>query len=78
MSVALLIGSASSPVLLVAGGNLLHSPAVAVRIAGEDERAPGELLDIANLHPPLDELPTRSVYVRDDHLHTLDGARLRL
>jgi hypothetical protein len=57
---------------------LLHGPAVAVRIAEEDERASGEILDLAHLHPPLHELPTRGLYIRDDQLNALEGARLRL
>jgi len=42
---------------------LLHSPAVAVRIAEEDERAPSELPDLADINPPLDELRTRGIDV---------------
>ena len=34
-----------------ASGELLHRPAVAVRIAEEEERAPVELLDLADLDP---------------------------
>src|SRR5918997_7172254 len=63
---------------LIASGNLLHGPAVAVRIAEEDERAPDEVLNLGDFHSPLEELRARGVYVRDDHLHTLDGAGLRL
>ena len=36
---------------LAAREDLLHGPAVAVRIAEEDERAPGELLDLATSTP---------------------------
>src|SRR6266571_500938 len=35
-----------------ARGDLLHGPAVAVRVGEEDERAPGELLDFAHLDAP--------------------------
>jgi len=39
------------PELLLARRDLLHGPAVAVRIAEEDERAPGKILDVADLDP---------------------------
>ena len=48
---------------LRAGRQLLYGPAVAVRVAEEDERAPGELLDLTDLHAPLHELGTRGVDV---------------
>ena len=48
---------------LAARRQLLHGPAVAVRIAEEDERAPGELPDLADLDPPRDELGTRGMDV---------------
>jgi hypothetical protein len=48
---------------LLAGGQLLHGPAVAVRIAEEDERAPVELLDFADLDPTLNEFGACGLYV---------------
>ena len=72
------LGIVVDAALLIASGNLLHGPAIAVRIAEEDERAPVELLHLADIRPSLGELRTRCVYVRDDQLHTLDRARLRL
>src|SRR5712675_1942525 len=39
----------------LAGGHLLDGPTVSVGIAEEDERAPGELLDLAHLHASLRE-----------------------
>jgi hypothetical protein len=53
---------------LFASGYRLYGPAVAVRVAEEDERAPRELLDLADVDPALDELRTRGVYVRDHQL----------
>ena len=55
---------------MMGSGALLHGAAVAVWIAKEDERASGELLNLADLHPTLLEFPTRGVYVRDDELHS--------
>ena len=63
---------------LIASWQLLHGPAVPVRVAEEDERTPVELLDLADLHPALGKLFTRGVYVRDDQLKALYGTRLRL
>jgi hypothetical protein len=57
--------------------NLLHRPAVAVRIAEKDEQATGEVLDLAYVHPPFHELGTSGLYVRDDQLNALEGTRLR-
>ncbi len=52
-------------------GQLLQGPAVAVRIAeGGVQNAP-EILYLADLHPPLDELCTRRLYVRDDQVEAL-------
>src|SRR4051794_30265129 len=34
----------------VLGGDLLYGPAVAVRVGEEEERAPGEPLDVADVH----------------------------
>src|SRR5204862_843187 len=56
---------------LVAHGELLHRPAVAVGVAEEDERPPGEVLDLAHLDPARDELGARSVDVRHDQLQAL-------
>ena len=51
-----------SPVLAEsARRKLLHRPAVAVGIGEEHERAPGELLDLADLHAALGELGARLV-----------------
>jgi hypothetical protein len=57
--------------------NLLHGPAVAVRVAEKDEQAPGEVLDLADIYPPFHELSTSGLYVRDDQLNALEGTRLR-
>ncbi len=43
--------------------NLLHGPAVAVRVAEEDEPAPREVLHLTDLHPALDELGASGVDV---------------
>src|SRR5688572_832675 len=56
-------------------GDLLYGPAVAVRIVEEDERAPVELLDLADLDPSFDELRMCRMDVRDHELKTLGGAR---
>src|ERR687893_1581453 len=77
---------------LIAGRYLLHSPAVAVRIAEEDEphvveslpstsqarRIPVQHLDFTDLHPSLDELRTRRMDVRDDQLQALEQAWLHV
>src|ERR671920_2126990 len=63
---------------LPADGQLLYGPAVAVRIAEEDERAPVEVLHLAYLDPALDQLGTRGPDVRDDELQALDRARRRV
>jgi hypothetical protein len=47
---------------------LLHGPAVPVRVAEEDERAPVELLDLADLDPTLNEFGARGLYVLDYQL----------
>src|SRR5438309_11550703 len=57
---------------LIAGGQLLHGPAVSVRIAEEDERAPVEFLDVAHLDPAPEELRTGAVDVRDHDLEAPD------
>src|SRR4029077_15063902 len=54
--------------------NRLHRPAVAVGIAEEDELAPRELLDLADLHTPRGQFVVCGLDVADDHLHTLHGA----
>ena len=63
--------------LLRRSKNLLHGPAVAVRIAEKDEQPPGEVLDLADVHPPFHERSTSGLYVRDDQLNALEGTRLR-
>ena len=63
---------------LVAGRDLLYGPAVAVGVAEEDERAPVELLDLADIYPPLHELLPRCRHVRDDNLQALHRARWRI
>jgi hypothetical protein len=82
-----LVGSA--PLGLITGGYLLHAPAIAVRIAEEDEsdvievvsftawakRTRVEHMELADLHPSLGELGLRSVYIRDDQVQALEGAR---
>src|SRR5918996_5059142 len=66
----------SRTLLRLARRQLLHRPFVAVRIAEEDELAPRELLDLADLGAALDELGTRSLDVGDHHLHALHRAGL--
>src|SRR5918994_942452 len=56
--------------------NLLDCPAVPIRVLEEDELAPIELLDLGNVHSPLDELCARRVNVGDDHLEALQGTGL--
>src|SRR3712207_4327980 len=69
-------------------GNLLHGPAVAVRVAEEHEpdvvecrpaltqriRAAAQRLDLADLDSALDELRVCLSDVRDDQLEALEGA----
>src|SRR5579859_1215075 len=57
-----------------ASGELLYRPAVAVRIAEKHKRAPGELLDLTDLHAPPDELRMRGVDIGDHHLQPTHGA----
>src|SRR5256884_538113 len=59
-------------------GDLLHGPAVAVRVAEVDEAAPGELLDLADVHSPLLQLVVGRLGVRDDDLESRDGAGRRV
>jgi hypothetical protein len=72
--------------LLAAAGDLLDGPAVAVRIAEEDEtdvvewiglraRALAQELDIADVDLSLGELGSRRVDVGDDQLQALERAR---
>src|SRR5207244_8851136 len=63
---------------VVAGMYLLHRPAVAIRVAKEDERAPGKLLDLAHLDAPPDQLRPGGVDVGHDQLEALGGARRRV
>src|SRR4051812_18606289 len=58
--------------------DLLHRPAVAVRVAEEDEPSPREVLDVADLHPAAGELRSRGLNVVDDELQALRGARRRV
>ena len=59
----------------LASRNRLDGPAVSVRVAEEDERAPRELLHLADLDPAGDELRMRSVNVGHHQLQALDRAR---
>src|SRR5437588_3833458 len=59
-------------------GQLLDRPAVAVGIAGMNERAPRLHVDIADIEPAVEQLLARSVRVGDDHLQSLDGSRRRI
>src|SRR4051812_16175436 len=52
----------------VPDAQLLQRPAVAVRVLEEHELAPGEVLHVARLDAPLDQLGTRSRDVGDDDL----------
>src|SRR3712207_5105672 len=61
---------------LLARGQLLHGPAVPVRIPEEDELAPGELLDLARLDPALYQLGARGLDVRHVQLEALHRAGL--
>src|SRR5436305_167648 len=49
---------------LIARGDLLDGPAVAVGILEEDERAPGKLLDLTDIHPTLDEIGLRDPNIK--------------
>src|SRR5262249_59594685 len=55
---------------LIALRDLLHRPAVAVGIVEEHERAPREVLDLADVDPALDELGARRLDVGHDDLQT--------
>src|SRR5574341_1212691 len=59
-------------------GDGLHGPAVAVRVLEEQELAPGEFLDVADLDSPPDQLRPRGVDVGDDQLQALHRAGPRL
>jgi hypothetical protein len=50
-------------------GQLLHGPAVAVRILEEEERSPREHFHVTHVDPSLDELGARRAYVRHHHLY---------
>jgi hypothetical protein len=56
-------GGRGLELVLLAGGQLLHGPAVAVRIAEEDERVPVELLDVADLDATLTEFGACDLYI---------------
>ncbi len=49
---------------LAGSDDLLHGPAVAVRVAEEDEAAPGEVLHLAHLDPASRQLRVRGLDVR--------------
>jgi hypothetical protein len=49
---------------------LLHRPAIAVRILEEHEPAPRELLHLAGVDTPRDQLGVCGVDVVDDHLRS--------
>jgi hypothetical protein len=59
-------------------GQLLQGPAVPVRITEGGVQYAPEILYLADRHSPVDELRTRGVYVRDDQVKALDGARQRV
>jgi hypothetical protein len=63
---------------LAAVWQFLDGPAVAVRVAEEYERAPVELLDVADLHTRGRELRSRRADVGHDELQSLDRARCRI
>src|SRR5687768_3000111 len=63
---------------LAARRELLHGPAVAVRVREEDERAPVEVLDLADLDTAPGELGVRRFDVVDDQLQSLGGPGLRV
>src|SRR6266568_4670271 len=56
------------------GRELLHRPAVAVRVAEEHERAPVEDLDIAHVDAAAGQLRAGRIDVGDDELEPFDGA----
>src|SRR5439155_11038839 len=68
----------SAPLALPARRDLLHGPAVPVRVGEEHERAPVELLDLADLDSALDELGPGGMDVRHDELEALDRTWLHL
>lgn len=55
----------------IAGGDLLHRPAVPVGITEEDERSPRELLDLADLHAALAQRRMGDADIGDDELQSL-------
>src|SRR5690349_7190467 len=57
-----------------AGRNILHCPAVAIRVVEEDEPAPGEVLYLVDLHAALEQLRACSVDIGNHDLHPLYGA----
>ncbi len=70
MGLVLAVGSGSgarSPSQLIAGGQLLlYGPAIAVRIAEENERAPDELLDNSSTEQPPATVLARPTYADTD------------
>src|SRR3954469_26033056 len=59
-------------------GDLLDRPAVAVGVGEEDEFAPGELLDVAELDTAPCELGSGVVGIVHDELQALHRARRRV
>ena len=45
----------------------MYGPAIAVGVGEEDESPPGEVLDVARIHTPLDELGTGRLGVVDHY-----------
>jgi hypothetical protein len=58
--------------------DLLDRPAVAVRVAKEHERAPREVLDLADVDAAARELGVRGLDVGDHELESLNGPRGRI
>ena len=62
----------------VSSADLLDGPAVAIGVGEEDEAAPGEVLDVADLDAAGEELLAGPVDVADDQLQALERARRHL
>src|SRR5580698_2000082 len=61
-----------------AGRQLLQRPLVAVRVGEEDEPAPVEVLDVADVGAAREELRVRGLDVRDNHLQAAHAPRRAL
>ena len=61
-----------------AGRKFLHGPGIAVRIAEEDERAPREILNLADRHAPSGEFAAGRLDVGHGQLHAVHGAWRRV